>query len=1159
MLSIWTVGTVVALYLLALFAIAFWGDKRLRDNQQHPILYSLGLGVHCTSWAFFGTTSQAAEYGWAVIPTYMGIILTMAFAFPVVLHISRLCQQHNISSLADLIGLKYQHSHLIAALITILCFIGVIPYIALQLDAITKSINLITPDTQHSTQNVSLYVAGLMAIFAIVFGTRTLNLTDKHPGLLLSIAFESVVKLVALWVVGIFVCFYLFDGVLDLVTQAASSDAARSVIYADRAPWVYLSHVLLGVCSMFVLPRQFHMNFVELNGEGELRTARWLFPLYLLGMTVFLIPLALAGKVLLPQSVNSDAYVLALPLYAENMSVSIVAFVGGLSATTSMVIVATLALGIMIANNLVTPLWLKLRLRAEPNHTMQPSKILTIRRLTVLVVLSVALWYHLNVSQSAPLVKSGIIAIALLGQCFPVLMFGIYWQRSTKAAAVCALFAGFSFWVVYLLYPSIMSSYYFNSPPSDAELGIGFAYSLFANCVTFIVVSYITFKRPLHGIESETLASPTFAIRIKDLTALTQRVLDPAVHEALVNQLSVNISDANSGYANHTLLQRTEKLLSAQVGTPSARILLGAITETKNDTLPELVDWVEEASQSFQFNHEVLQSSVQNIEQGISVLDEKLQLLAWNERYIEMFNYPRSFLKTGMSIESILAYNAKRGLFGNATLTNDEINKRIVYMKEGSRYKYVRKQPDGKVIELNGSPLPGGGYVTTYSDITEYIAIQEALERAKSELEGRVVARTEELQHAKLEADKANESKTKFLAAAGHDLMQPFNAATLFAAMLAQKTKGGELATLSEGVVSSLNSAESLLTMLLDMTKLESGKLAPQTSSFALDDMLAPLVQEFSVIAASKGLTLRYVPTQLVIHSDKNLLRRIVQNLLSNAIRYTTVGKVLVGIRRKYSKSGHQRPLKSTTPLIDICVYDTGAGIPNHQQSEIFNEFHQLDETQNAQGLGLGLTIVERMGRLLHHPISLVSTVNKGSKFSVSVPCIETSYSNGNSNIKSADLAHTETAETRTKTTNGAIAPSAQTPRAMPSKPFLSGRRILLIENDAQIAQAMEVLLSDWGAVVLVATNIAESMQACPTPPDLLLVDYHLDASETGTQAVSQLQEKWGRKVPGVLITANRSEGIRDAASDLGLYYLPKPVKPLALKRLLKNELKLVD
>jgi len=706
-----------------------------------------------------------------------------------------------------------------------------------------------------------------------------------------------------------------------------------------------------------------------------------------------------------------------------------------------------------------------------------------------------------------------------------------------------------------------MSSYYFYSPPSDAELGMGFAYSLLANCVTFIVVSYITFKRPLHGIEQETPASPAFAIRIKDLTALTQRVLDPSVHQTLVNQLSVSISDANanSGYANHTLLQRTEKLLSAQVGTPSARILLGAITETKNETLPELVDWVEEASQSFQFNHEVLQSSVQNIEQGISVLDEKLQLLAWNERYIEMFNYPRSFLKTGMSIESILAYNAQRGLFGNAVMSNEEINKRIVYMKEGSRYKYVRKQPDGKVIELNGSPLPGGGYVTTYSDITEYIAIQDALERAKSDLEHRVAARTEELQHAKLEADKANESKTKFLAAAGHDLMQPFNAATLFAAMLAQKTKGGELATLSKGVVSSLNSAESLLTMLLDMTKLESGKLTPQKSDFTLDDMLASLVQEFKVIAASKGLTLRYVPTRLVIHSDKNLLRRIVQNLLSNAIRYTTAGKVLVGARRKYSQSGPQQHLEPASPLIDICVYDTGTGIPNHQQSEIFNEFHQLDEKQNAQGLGLGLTIVERMGRLLHHPISLVSTVNKGSKFSVSVPCVETSTNSGNLQVRSTSVAHTETAEPQPNTVSVAISPSPATPHVPISKPFLSGRRILLIENDAQIAQAMEALLSDWGATVLIATNITDSIQACPTPPDLLLVDYHLDAGETGTQAVTQLQGKWGRKVSGALITANRSEGIREAASDIGLYYLPKPVKPLALKRLLKNELKLND
>ena len=536
MLSIWTVGTIVGCYLLALFALAFWGDKRLRDNRQHPILYSLGLGVHCTSWAFFGTTSQAAQYGWAVIPTYLGIMLTMAFAFPVVLHISRLCQQHNISSLADLISLKYQHSHLIAALITLLCFVGVVPYIALQLDAITKSINLLTDDAHTSTPWLSIYVAILLALFAIIFGTRTLNLTDKHPGLLLTIAFESVIKLVALCAVGVFVCFYLFDGVLDLVSNAASNASAREVIYADSAPWVYVSHVVLGVCSMFVLPRQFHMNFVEQNGEGELRTARWLFPLYLFGMTLFIIPIALAGKMLLPVDTSSDAYVLALPLYAENIALSSFAFIGGLSATTSMVIVATLALGIMISNNVVTPLWLKARLKTSPNRSMQPNKILSIRRITVVVVLSIALWYHLNISQAAPLVKSGVIAIALLAQCMPALMFGLYWTKSNKAAAICALLVGFTCWAAFLLYPSLLSSYYFNPAPTDQALGLGFAFSLLANCLTFVTVASITSRRGMKP--NDTLLTdhdtPRLLVKVRDLIALTERVLESATNNRMV-------------------------------------------------------------------------------------------------------------------------------------------------------------------------------------------------------------------------------------------------------------------------------------------------------------------------------------------------------------------------------------------------------------------------------------------------------------------------------------------------------------------------------------------------------------------------------------------------------------------------------------------------
>ena len=1115
MLSIWTVGTIVGFYLLALFALAFWGDKRLRDNRQHPVLYSLGLGVHCTSWAFFGTTSQAAQYGWAIIPTYLGIMLTMAFAFPVVLRISRLCQQHNISSLADLISLKYQHSHLIAALITLLCFFGVVPYIALQLDAITKSINLLTGEPQATTPWLSIYVAGLLAIFAITFGTRTLNLTDKHPGLLLTIAFESIIKLIALWAVGIFVCFFLFDGALDLISNAASNDSAREVIYADSAPWVYLSHVALGVCSMFVLPRQFHMNFVEQNGEGELKTARWLFPLYLLGMTIFLIPIALAGKVLLPEATSSDAYVLALPLHAENIALSSFAFIGGLSATTSMVIVATLALGIMISNNVVTPLWLKARLKTSPNQSMQPGKILSIRRITVVVVLSIALWYHLNISQAAPLVKSGVIAIALLAQCMPVLMFGIYWRRSSKAAAISALLVGSTCWAIFLLYPSLLSSYYFNPSPTDQALGLGFAFSLLANCITFVVVAFVSSRQGAKETDAtlQSNSPPNLLVKVRDLIALTERVLESSTHSQLVTQLTIDVERASSsGYASQSLINRVNKLLAAQVGAPSARILLGAIADTGSDTLPELVDWVEEASQSFQFNHEVLQSSVQNIEQGISVLDDKLQLLAWNDRYVELFTYPKGFLKAGMPITDILSYNAKRGLFNPST-----IDKRVSYMREGTRHKHIRKQPDGKVIELNGAPLPGGGYVTTYSDITEYIAIQKELESAKDDLEERVAQRTAELEEAKLQADKANESKTKFLAAAGHDLMQPFNAATLFASMLSKKTQGSELATLSEGVVNSLDNAQSLLSMLLDMTKLDAGVLTPQKAVFPIDEILSSLVQEFGVIAKQKGVTLRYANTNVMVYSDKNLLRRVLQNLLSNAVRYAPKGSILIGVRRTQNKE----------QSIKLCVYDTGLGIAAHQQHEIFSEFHQLDNNK-GEGIGLGLTIVERICRLLGHQVGLNSVPGKGSCFSVTATRIMHTGGNSKQVLK-------------TENYNKEL--------------FLENRRFLLVENDEQVANAMCALLADWGANTTLITSGTEAANFSHQHFDVLIADYHLNYGETGFDVATILSKEKVSFTLKVLVTANRSNEIREEAAALQFSYLPKPLKPAALKRLLKQSL----
>ena len=1129
MFSVLSLMAIVVGYLLILFLLAFWGDKRAKANQQHPYIYSLALGVHCTSWAFFGTTTQAAHYGWAFIPTYMGVICVFLFAHPILRRVANVCHQHNISSLADFISLRYDKSHFLAALVTLLCFIGVVPYIALQLDAVTGGIRVVTGADNLWPDGVGFYVALLMAIFAVLFGTRSLNLTDKHPGLMLTVAFESVVKLAGLVIVGLFVCYSLFDGVFDLLGKAQLHERASDTINADSGVWVYASQMLLGVCSMFCLPRQFHINFIENNGDKEITTARWLFPLYLLGMTLFVLPIALAGHMLFPDGhVSTDTYALALPVASGNAWITIIAFIGGLAAATSMIIVATLAMGVMISNNIATPLWLTLQLRTQQRHRLKPSSILLIRRATVLVVLGVAYFYHVNISQSASLVQSGVIAIALLSQTFPILLLGLYWKRGTRLAAQLALTSGALCWAYWLLWPSITASYYFNDAPSDIQLAQGFVFSLGVNIVCFFLVSFI------QGIRTQNTAHDAIthntqpfghAVKVSNLLTITEKVWGAERHQALLDKLTpVQLA----GYASPKLLSTIESELSGQVGSASARILLSAIGEKRDVELSELVELVEEASQTFQFNHELLQSSVENIQQGIVVLDRELNLLAWNQRYVELFNYPRGFVQVGMSIHQLLEFNAKRGLFGHNTDTGQsniemEIEKRVAFMQSGSAYKYVRHQQNGQVIELNGRPLPGGGFVTTYSDITEYINIQQQLEQAKTSLESRVQERTEQLQIANIdlekarrEAESANESKTKFLAAAGHDLMQPFNAASLFAAMLKQKSPPGEMAEMSSNLVDSLSNAESLLSMLLDMTRLESGALTPHVQIFSLDSILRPMLNEFSVLAEQKKLRVTYVSTSLWVISDPKLLRRIIQNLSSNAIRYTDSGRILVGAKRQ---NGFAR----------ICVMDTGAGIAKDKQQEIFLEFHQLDSNPSAQGLGLGLTIVERISALLNHPVTLHSTLGKGTSFDIAVPI---------------GVKQNNSPQTATRGNNDINLP-------------LHNKRVLIVDNEPQILDALQRLLVDWGATVIAAKDTKSALQILNQPIDLMILDYQLDHGETGIDVARAIRQAFnqedGSLLPTILNSARQDEQIRQQAIDEQMHYLPKPLKPLALKRLIKQ------
>jgi len=1148
MFSIWTLAAITAIYLLALFGIAFIGTKLGRPSKT---VYALALGVHCTSWAFFGTTTQAVNFGWAFVPTYLGVILVMLFGYSTLVKISQICQQYKISSLAEFIGIRFHHSNMLAAMVVILCFIGVIPYVALQLDAISTAITLMTKDNVDWSGSISFYVAASMAIFAILFGTRTLDLTSKRNGLMLTIAFESILKLVGLLTVGIYCVYILSDGWIDLFEQSLATQSADNILKKPSAYWIYASHVLLGICSMFCLPRQFHINFIENNNQQELARARWVFPIYLVLMSVFILPIALTGQIMfVDSSVNSDSFVLSIPLSQGNMQVTLVAFLGGLAASTSMVIVATLALGNMVANNLLAPLWLISRKVTKGEHQFSGTQLLRIRQVTIIALLFIAYWYHQNISQSAPLVNSGTIAISLMAQTLPAILFGLYWRLVNTAAVMSGALIGTLLVFLLMLYPAFMSSYYFAQAPSDIDLANALFIALSINIGVVVFGTLWSPSQRPNPFKDKVVFGSSLTISAHKLQTLLSRILPVDTFDTFLKTNPIRRNNQQD-IVSSDIIGNAQQVLASHVGNASAGILLNTISDHQYTNNQEITELVEMATQSFHFNHEVLQSSIAHLPQGISVVDSELNLVAWNAKYENLFDYPKDYLRKGLCVKEILEFNAQRGLiphkenqigvelsqrntgyqhqhqhqqFDDSKRDNDSesaVQKRLSLMKLSKTYKFVRQHGDNKTIEIEGSPLPGGGYITSFTDISEYILIQQQLESSKRDLEQRVIDRTAELELAKQEAELANISKTKFLAATGHDLMQPFNAAILFASLLHEKLANTELEGVSDNLLQSLENADQLLSMLIEITKLETGKISPNISPFSLNELLQNLSNDFAIIARQKNISLHYIPTTVWLNTDKRLLSRVVQNLLANAVRYTAKGKVLMGVRRR---PNHQ---------IEIMVIDTGMGIAKDNQTRVFNEFLRLNNTDSVQdeldnqGLGLGLTIVDKTARLLNIGINLRSELGAGTSFGLRLQ-----------RLSHADIPLQKAVK---KTT-------------VFDKNFLQNKTVLVVENDPNISLALSSLLSDWGATVAVCNDLASAKQLnCQA--DLIIADFHLDNGDTGIDVCRAMLAILDYQPMMILSSADRSESIQELAIESKIYYLPKPIKGAALKRLIQLKL----
>ena len=1161
MLQSWAVIVVALGYIGLLFVVASYGDRmRLREraNRWQLLIYPLSLAIYCTSWTFFGSVGLASRTGFDFLTIYLGPILMIGLCWPLIVRIVRLAKAQNITSIADFIAARYGKGQAVAATVALIAIFGTIPYIALQLKAVSASLGTILAhisDAPGGVQpvlgDIALFVAFAMAIFAVLFGTRHVDATEHQDGLMLAIATESIVKLVAFLAVGVFVTFVMFDGPSHLFSRAMEQPKVAAVLTGEPQLGILFAMTLLSLFAIVLLPRQFHVMVVENNSEAEIRRAAWMFPLYLVLINLFVAPIAIAGLLTFPPGkVDSDMFVLALPLAAGSDIVTIVAFVGGLSAATAMVIVESVALAIMVSNDIVAPIVLKRRETFVTGRGDMGALLLAVRRVAIFAIFFFAYMYYRSAGE-AQLASIGLLSFAAVAQLAPAFFGGLFWRRGTGRGAIAGMTIGLLVWSYTLLLPNfadigIVGQQILKYGPWDfallrpqALVGLdlpplvhGVFWSLSLNLLAYVAFSLLRPPASIERLQANLFVpselapiAPSFrlwrsSVTVEELTTTVARYLGEertrTSFESFASTRRISLDPKLD--ADFHLLRYAEHLLASAIGAASSRLVLSLLLRKRSVSTQAALKLLDDANTAIQYNREILQTALDHVRQGIAVFDKDLQLICWNRQFGEILDLPPEFVRVGIRLDEILRLNAERNALGP-----DEVDafmrERIAgYVSDVDPF-LERLVGRGLVVEVRANRMPEGGFVMTFTDITPSVEAAEALERANETLERRVRERTEELTRlnaalarAKAEADEANISKTRFVAAASHDILQPLNAARLYVTSLIERQGGGDTARLVENLDASLEAVEEILSALLDISRLDSGALKPEIASFRIDEILRQLEVEFAPLARAKGLELVFVGCSLAVRSDRRLLRRLLQNLISNAIKYTPKGRVLVGCRRNAKR-------------LSINVYDTGVGIPQSKKKAIFKEFHRLEQgARIARGLGLGLSIVERIARVLHHDVDLTSIPGRGSHFCVEVP-----------------LAPALPGEAR-----------GREPRRADGGQ-LAGMVVLCIDNDPQILDGMETLLGGWGCTVFKAADLKSAVSAlgeAKTMPQGLLVDYHLDEGN-GIEAIVQLRWRFGRDLPAILITADRSPHVREEARARKIQVLNKPVRPAALRALL--------
>ncbi|MCU4382811.1 hybrid sensor histidine kinase/response regulator [Acinetobacter ursingii] len=1150
----WLIIGVLALYILVLFLCAFFGEKHASrlSTRGRMLLFSLTLGVYCSSWTFYGATGAAVREGIIFLPIYLGPLLFIWFGYDIWRRLGRVRRHHAISSIADFIAARYGKSGTLASLVTILAVIAIIPYLALQLRAIALSASVVLDQGPHlnTTTNSVLLMSGVLAILAMMFGTRQIANTEQHGGLMLAVAFESFVKLSALICVALF---FIFETPNNL--RQISHDVAKTFheVQLFGVPETFWIQTLLAGLAIICLPRQFHVAVVELRDEKHIRGARRWFAVYLILTTLAIIPIASWALHAAPQFLTiPDVAVLSLPLSYNQEWLTLLAFLGGFSASTGMLLVSSVALSIMLSNDLIMPaLW---RFNLISRHdTRLPQMLKFTRRICILAVMLLGFLFFHFFNDIDQLSVFGLLAFSAVAQFAPALIGGLYWRGGSRQGVYAGLIVGFLMWMYTLLLPTILRSlpdqyqdfsyHFLHSGPFDiswlrpeallgfesfAPLTHGVIWALGLNIILYVWISRIYRPSVAEQIQAESffyyetkplpaqhtstdmsyLHHDAARLRVGDLITLAKRITGdrPTQHAFAQFSSQNNVLLNEHSFANGMWWRFTEQYLAGTIGAASARTLLTTAMVNNGLALGQVANILDQASQWQRFNQNLLMTMIDHMTQGVSVVDENMCLVAWNNQYLKLFDYPKDLVYVGCPIADLIRYNAERGECGPGSV-EEHVRKRIHWMQVGSAHEFERIRKDGRVIQMRGNPIEGGGFVTTFADIT-------AFRENEAVLEARVMDRTQQLadalteqQLAREQADKANMSKSRFIAAASHDLLQPMHAARLFSTVLEQSVQSEQERQTLQQLDRALYGAESMLSALLDIARLEGGSLQPKRQAYPLHDLLSDLSLQFKSIAAQRNIQLKVYDAQFWIDTDPQWIRRIIQNFVSNALRYTASGRVVVGVLRSARKPQHIR----------IGVWDTGPGIAEEQRIKLFQEFERCGHTSpwGEQGLGLGLAIVQRMTSLLDYPVEVYSELGKGSTFMIEVPTVPAPQ-------KTVAALQQNTAILAT------------------------GYRVLCLDNDETILDGMAALLSKWGYDVFKATEPEQALTIIQTENiQVWLIDQHLNRDQLGMDFILAHRPV---SVPVALITADSDPELPQRLKEMNIVLLKKPLKPAGLR-----------